>query len=248
MNDWIDDVAKVFLWFEELFEVVGQILLLGHLLSQCIYHLIGHHAARAMRVPRRVPKRPVPRLHGPPFTADRDMTILSREPRQEASTSKRGSNRGIVPRVVNDRYELGNSIGKGATSVVYSGKDRLNQEEVAVKEIQEPLFNRTVAKCFLREIAVMQHMNHPNVLTLKGVLYDNVRAKGALFLITDLRRSNLRVVLKHHRETFSSLHLKYFLFQILRIDYVYFLLSFEEFYLKILHLFLVRALNLFSFS
>jgi serine/threonine protein kinase len=114
------------------------------------------------------------------------------------------------------RYEIGQEIGKGATCVVLSGVDIVDQSRVAIKQINDPFFNRYVAKAYLKEVAIMRHLKHPNILSLRDVFIDVEKGRESpLYLVTDRRKTNLRRALKNHRGCFSPLHLKYFMFQIL---------------------------------
>ena len=114
------------------------------------------------------------------------------------------------------RYAVSsNKLGAGATSTVFAGVDTLTGAEVAVKQIFEPLYNRHVMKCFMREIYIMRHLQHPNILSLQDVQVDGrQRPPDSIFLIMDKLSTNLRVALPRGMVA-SHLHVKFFFFQIL---------------------------------
>jgi p38 MAP kinase len=118
-------------------------------------------------------------------------------------------------KILDSRYEIGTVIGKGVTCHVFAGVDIQDQSPVAIKRINDPFFNRHYAKAFMKEIAIMRHLPHPNHLSLRDVvIHGHQEREVFLYLVTDRQKTNLRLALQKHRDYFRPLHLKYFMFQI----------------------------------
>lgn len=64
---------------------------------------------------------------------------------------------------VDEKYELLKLIGVGAYGVVVSCEDKSNGERVALKKISGTFDDLTDAKRILREIRLMQTLDHENV-------------------------------------------------------------------------------------
>ncbi|MFD8494528.1 protein kinase [Amycolatopsis sp. NPDC059657] len=71
--------------------------------------------------------------------------------------------RGLEPRLIANRYELGPVIGAGATAQVFQARDRLENREVAVK-----LFLPGTATRQPREAAILRGLDHPGLVTMSG--------------------------------------------------------------------------------
>jgi len=67
---------------------------------------------------------------------------------------------------VEDKYELGQELGRGGFSIVREGKNRINGEKVAVKFIEKKFVDQEELKLLQREIDIMARVQHRNVLRL----------------------------------------------------------------------------------
>eukprot|EP00967_Tisochrysis_lutea_P149885 scaffold289031_cov23-Tisochrysis_lutea.AAC.1 len=67
---------------------------------------------------------------------------------------------------VDSRYTLVKPLGHGAYGVVCSAVDNRSGERVAVKKIAKAFEHLTDAKRTLREIKIMRHFNHENVIRI----------------------------------------------------------------------------------
>ena len=63
-------------------------------------------------------------------------------------------------------------IGKGAFSVIYKGTHRLTKKIYAIKEISYENLNK-IKHTIKREFTVMKKLNHPNIIKLHEVFFDN---------------------------------------------------------------------------
>ena len=115
----------------------------------------------------------------------------------------------VSPRYTNLRY-----ISEGAYGMVCSAVDNLRRRRVAIKKIN-PFNNETSGLKALREIMILSHLEHENVI---GIL-DIVRApkRGAihdLYIVQPLMDMDLRTLLKNQR--LPREHACCFFYQILR--------------------------------
>lgn len=101
-----------------------------------------------------------------------------------------GPNRG-------DRYRLDkHSIGTGAFGTVYSARDRVTGQQVAVKNLAD-VRDRACLRMLIREIQLLQHLSHPNVLQATDI---QLRASAPLSvsvrMVTPLYDATLTQVLR----------------------------------------------------
>lgn len=70
---------------------------------------------------------------------------------------------------VDDIYNVGDELGRGAFSVVRRGVKKGTSEKVALKFIEKKFVKKKHIEQLRREIDIMQKVNHTNVLALKGI-------------------------------------------------------------------------------
>eukprot|EP00793_Prasinoderma_coloniale_P004556 PRCOL_00000317-RA len=68
------------------------------------------------------------------------------------------------------RYTPIKPIGKGAYGVVCSAKDASTNSKVAIKKITDAFANTTDARRTLREIKLLRHLQHENIVRLADVM------------------------------------------------------------------------------
>ena len=71
---------------------------------------------------------------------------------------------------VDSRYTLIKPIGSGAYGVVCSALDNQTGEKVAIKKINKAFDHLTDTKRTLREVKILRHFNHENVIRIKVCL------------------------------------------------------------------------------
>ena len=59
-------------------------------------------------------------------------------------------------------------------------------EKVAIKRVNQPFIRRTFAKRALRELILLRHLNHRNVVGIKKVL-PLTKTSSELFIVTEVR-------------------------------------------------------------
>ncbi|DAZ97023.1 TPA: hypothetical protein N0F65_012892 [Lagenidium giganteum] len=114
------------------------------------------------------------------------------------------------------KYKFLKPIGHGAYGVVISADNSESSEKVAIKKISKAFEDIVDAKRILREIKLLQHFDHENVITIVDLLpptsllhFDDV------YIITDLMETDLHRII-YSRQPLTDDHIQYFLYQILR--------------------------------
>lgn len=65
-----------------------------------------------------------------------------------------------------ERYQIGEVLGEGAFSVVYSAFDSVTKETVAIKAIKKYQLDEKQRNNVLKEVNLMKQLNHPNIVKL----------------------------------------------------------------------------------
>ncbi|KAJ3435414.1 mitogen-activated protein kinase [Anaeramoeba flamelloides] len=117
---------------------------------------------------------------------------------------------------IDQRYQYIKKIGHGAYGIVISAKDRFENESVAIKKIMGVFDRLTDAKRTLREIKLLKHFNHENILCLTDLLIPPVKENfTSVYLVTELLATDLRQIINSEQQL-SEDHIRYFLYQIIR--------------------------------
>jgi len=113
-------------------------------------------------------------------------------------------------------FQLNKFVGVGAYGVVCSARHTASGANVAIKRITD-LFQRVSdTKRTLREIMLLRHFNHDNVLQLRNVLVVGDRHNfSEIYLVTDLMDTDLHKIINSN-QGLSEDHIQFFLYQILR--------------------------------
>uniref|UniRef100_A0A0C9RGX2 Mitogen-activated protein kinase n=1 Tax=Wollemia nobilis TaxID=56998 RepID=A0A0C9RGX2_9CONI len=107
-------------------------------------------------------------------------------------------------------------IGKGAYGIVCSAVNSETAEHVAIKKIANAFDNRIDAKRTLREIKLLRHMEHENVVAIRDIIPPPQRdAFDDVYIAYELMDTDLHQIIRSN-QALSEEHCKYFLYQILR--------------------------------
>jgi serine/threonine protein kinase/DNA-binding CsgD family transcriptional regulator len=87
----------------------------------------------------------------------------------------------MLGKKLNNRYEVQELIGEGATATVYRGVDTRLQRTVAIK-ILLPYVDNTTRQRFQREALSAARLNHPNIMAI----YDVGEDEGQHYLVIEL--------------------------------------------------------------
>ena len=90
-------------------------------------------------------------------------------------------------------------------------------EKVAIKKIPNAFQELTTAKRTYRELKILRHFNHENVIGIREILNpkEGVSELKDVYVVMDLMESDLHQII-HSTQPFSLEHIRYFLYQILR--------------------------------
>jgi serine/threonine protein kinase len=117
---------------------------------------------------------------------------------------------------VDTRYKLIKPIGHGAYGVVVSASDEVSGEKVAIKKIPKAFDDLVDAKRILREIKLLRHFSHENIIAVKDILVPpGVDSYEDVYIITDLMETDLHRII-YSKQQLSDDHVQYFVYQMLR--------------------------------
>ncbi|KAH7577974.1 hypothetical protein JRO89_XS01G0322500 [Xanthoceras sorbifolium] len=126
-------------------------------------------------------------------------------------------------------------VGRGAYGIVCAAVNSETREEVAIKKIGNAFDNRIDAKRTLREIKLLRHMDHENVIAIKDIIRPPMRENfNDVYIVYELMDTDLHQIIRSHQELTDDhcrngavidqpmLLLQYFLYQLLRgLKYVH---------------------------
>jgi len=123
---------------------------------------------------------------------------------------------------VPDRYQNLTALGCGAYGQVCSALDTDTKTKVAIKKLTRPFQSAIHAKRAYREIRLLKHMNHENIIGLLDVFSPATSIKDFedVYLVTHLMGADLNNIVKTQR--LSDDHVQFLIYQILRgLKYVH---------------------------
>jgi len=116
-------------------------------------------------------------------------------------------------------YEAIENIGTGAYGVVCSAVNLLRPgDRVAIKKIPDIFGQTTVAMRTYREIKILKHFRHDNIIAIREILKprnNQLSTYRDVYIVLDLMESDLHRII-HSQQELSDEHVRYFLYQILR--------------------------------
>ncbi|THG08953.1 hypothetical protein TEA_014528 [Camellia sinensis var. sinensis] len=117
---------------------------------------------------------------------------------------------------IDTKYVPIKPIGRGAYGIVCSSINRETNEKVAIKKIHNVFDNRIDALRTLRELKLLRHLRHENVIALKDVMMPiHRRTFKDVYLVYELMDTDLHQIIKSS-QALTNDHCQYFLFQLLR--------------------------------
>ena len=119
---------------------------------------------------------------------------------------------------VDRRYSMVRTIGSGAYGVVISALDAKHNQNVAIKMVPKAFSDEIDAKRILREIKLLKHFRHDNIVSLIDMMPPNVSFLedfNDVYLVTDLMETDLHRII-YSKQKLSIDHAQYFIYQVLR--------------------------------
>ncbi|KAJ6851218.1 mitogen-activated protein kinase 6 [Iris pallida] len=113
-------------------------------------------------------------------------------------------------------------VGRGAYGIVCAAVNSQINEEVAIKKIGNAFDNRIDAKRTLREIKLLMHMDHENVIAIKDIIRPPQREHfNDVYIVYELMDTDLHHIIRS-KQPLTDDHCQYFLYQLLRgLKYVH---------------------------
>ncbi|XP_002976336.2 mitogen-activated protein kinase 4b [Selaginella moellendorffii] len=113
-------------------------------------------------------------------------------------------------------------IGRGAYGIVCSAVNSETNEEVAIKKIGNAFDNRIDAKRTLREIKLLRHMDHENIVAIRDIIRPPSKDEfNDVYIVYELMDTDLHQIIRSNQQLTDD-HCQYFLYQLLRgLKYVH---------------------------
>ncbi|KAJ4954557.1 hypothetical protein NE237_011340 [Protea cynaroides] len=113
-------------------------------------------------------------------------------------------------------------VGRGAYGIVCAAVNSETHEEVAIKKIGNAFDNIIDAKRTLREIMLLCHMDHENIIAIKDIIRPPNRENfNDVYTVSELMDTDLHQII-HSNQPLTDDHCQYFLYQLLRgLKYVH---------------------------
>jgi serine/threonine protein kinase len=110
-------------------------------------------------------------------------------------------------------YRLLEYLGSGAYGTVCSAQNLSTLEKIAIKKCKNVFKSRTIAKRTLREIRILRHLSHPNIIQLKGLLPTSDPTNNDIFLLFELMDTDLSQIIRSPQDLCVD-HVQYFMYQL----------------------------------
>ncbi|GMH11982.1 hypothetical protein Nepgr_013823 [Nepenthes gracilis] len=107
-------------------------------------------------------------------------------------------------------------VGSGAYGIVCCARNSETNEDVAIKKISNSFSNKIDAKRTLREIKLLCHMDHDNIVKILDVIRPPEKGEFKdVYIVYELMDTDLHQIICSNQELTDD-HCQYFLYQILR--------------------------------
>jgi serine/threonine protein kinase len=117
---------------------------------------------------------------------------------------------------IDEKYQPIKAIGKGAYGVVCSAKNQLTGEKVAIKKISNAFENLTDARRTLREMRLLRHLQHDNIIAVKDIMMPASRDKfNDVYIVYELMDTDLHQIIRSP-QPLTNEHFQYFVYQVQR--------------------------------
>mmetsp|Transcript_17019 Transcript_17019/g.40315 ORF Transcript_17019/g.40315 Transcript_17019/m.40315 type:complete len:405 (-) Transcript_17019:55-1269(-) len=114
------------------------------------------------------------------------------------------------------RYQIDEPMSHGAYGIVCSAEDQELEEKVALKKIEGVFEHITIAKRTLRELRILRHLQHENLMQVKNIFMVGSRSSfKELYVVSELMETDLASTLRSS-QVLTDDHCQFFLYQILR--------------------------------
>jgi len=111
---------------------------------------------------------------------------------------------------ITSRYSDLQPVGMGAFGLVCSARDQLTNQNVAIKKIMKPFSTPVLAKRTYRELKLLKHLKHENVISLSDIFISPLED---IYFVTELLGTDLHRLLTSR--PLEKQFIQYFLYQIM---------------------------------
>lgn len=118
---------------------------------------------------------------------------------------------------VPEKYQMLTPVGSGAYGQVCSATDSQHNAKVAIKKLARPFQSAVHAKRTYRELRMLKHMNHENIIGLLDVFHpggNTLDSFQQVYMVTHLMGADLNNIIRTQR--LSDDHVQFLVYQILR--------------------------------
>jgi len=99
---------------------------------------------------------------------------------------------------------------------VRSASDSVTNQKVAIKKVPRAFDDLVDAKRILREIKLLRHFSHENIIAMKDILHPpNLDDFEDVYIVSDLMETDLHRII-YSKQKLSDDHVQYFIYQMLR--------------------------------
>jgi serine/threonine protein kinase len=117
--------------------------------------------------------------------------------------------------IAKDKYEIKSYLGRGSYGVVVAAEDTGNSEKVAIKRIYpDVLRNPFLGTRVVREIKLLSHFNHPNIIGIRNLFCTVRQGKESVWMVMDVMDMDLQALMRSG-QALSEQHVQFFMAQIL---------------------------------
>lgn len=117
---------------------------------------------------------------------------------------------------VDQRYQPLKPIGKGAYGIVCAARDLHSGVKVAIKRITNVFENTTDARRTLREIKLLRHLYHENIIAVKDIMTPTCKHTFKdLYVVYELMDTDLHQIIRSS-QLLNDDHHQYLIYQLLR--------------------------------
>lgn len=115
---------------------------------------------------------------------------------------------------IDQHYQPIKAIGKGAYGVVCSAKSAVTGEKVAIKKIGNAFENLTDSRRTLREIRLLRHLKHENIIAVHDIMRPPSRETfNDVYVVYELMDTDLHQIIRSN-QPLTNEHFQYFIYQV----------------------------------
>jgi len=117
---------------------------------------------------------------------------------------------------VDAKYQPLKPLGRGAYGVVCSANDKVSGRKTAIKKIPKAFDDLVDAKRILREIKLLRHFKHENIVGLRDLIGPiEGEPFEDIYMILDFMETDLHKII-YSKNELTDEHIQYFIYQLLK--------------------------------